>query len=70
MILYHASNVEVKKPMLVESNRMLDFGMMDAMVSANGVFRNFLKRSMSVTRKLHTELHQYRDCYPKILKMP
>ena len=26
MILYHASNVEVKKPMLVESNRMLDFG--------------------------------------------
>ena len=30
MILYHASNVEVKKPMLVESNRMLDFGMMDA----------------------------------------
>ncbi len=26
MILYHSSNVEVKKPMLVESNRMLDFG--------------------------------------------
>ena len=26
MILYHASNVEVKTPMLVESNRMLDFG--------------------------------------------
>lgn len=26
MILYHASNAEVKKPMLVESNRMLDFG--------------------------------------------
>ena len=26
MTLYHASNVEVKMPMLVESNRMLDFG--------------------------------------------
>ena len=26
MTLYHASNVEVKTPMLVESNRMLDFG--------------------------------------------
>ena len=26
MILYHASNVEVKMPMLVESNRLLDFG--------------------------------------------
>ena len=26
MILYHASNIEVKIPMLVESNRMLDFG--------------------------------------------
>ena len=26
MILYHASNVEVKNPMLVASNRMLDFG--------------------------------------------
>ncbi len=26
MTLYHASNVEVKAPMLVESNRMLDFG--------------------------------------------
>ena len=26
MILYHASNTEVKMPMLVESNRMLDFG--------------------------------------------
>lgn len=26
MLLYHASNVEVKTPMLVESNRMLDFG--------------------------------------------
>lgn len=26
MILYHASNVEVKHPMLVESNRLLDFG--------------------------------------------
>ena len=26
MMLYHASNVEVKKLMLVESNRMLDFG--------------------------------------------
>lgn len=26
MILYHASNVEVKRPMLVESNRLLDFG--------------------------------------------
>jgi len=26
MTLYHASNVEVKRPMLVESNRMLDFG--------------------------------------------
>ena len=26
MILYHASNVEVKMPMFVESNRMLDFG--------------------------------------------
>ena len=26
MTLYHASNVEVKIPMLVESNRMLDFG--------------------------------------------
>ena len=26
MKLYHASNVEVKHPMLVESNRMLDFG--------------------------------------------
>ena len=26
MLLYHASNVEVKAPMLVESNRMLDFG--------------------------------------------
>ena len=26
MMLYHASNVEVKVPMLVESNRMLDFG--------------------------------------------
>ena len=26
MILYHASNVEVKKPMLAASNRMLDFG--------------------------------------------
>lgn len=26
MTLYHASNVEVRKPMLVESNRMLDFG--------------------------------------------
>ena len=30
MVLYHASNVEVKKPMLVASNRMLDFGLMDA----------------------------------------
>ena len=27
MILYHASNTEVKVPMLVESNRMLDFGL-------------------------------------------
>lgn len=26
MTLYHASNIEVKEPMLVESNRMLDFG--------------------------------------------
>jgi len=26
MTVYHASNVEVGKPMLVESNRMLDFG--------------------------------------------
>lgn len=26
MIVFHASNVEVKCPMLVESNRMLDFG--------------------------------------------
>ena len=26
MILYHASNVEVKMPMLVEANRLLDFG--------------------------------------------
>ncbi len=26
MTIYHASNVEVKMPMLVESNRMLDFG--------------------------------------------
>lgn len=26
MPLYHASNVEVKTPMLVESNRLLDFG--------------------------------------------
>lgn len=26
MTLYHASNVEVMMPMLVESNRMLDFG--------------------------------------------
>lgn len=26
MLLYHASNVEVRFPMLVESNRMLDFG--------------------------------------------
>lgn len=26
MIVYHASNVEVRQPMLVESNRMLDFG--------------------------------------------
>ena len=26
MTIYHASNVEVKRPMLVESNRMLDFG--------------------------------------------
>ena len=26
MTLYHSSNVEVKMPMLVESNRMLDFG--------------------------------------------
>ncbi|MBQ9741785.1 MAG: DUF3990 domain-containing protein [Kiritimatiellae bacterium] len=26
MTLYHASNIEVKIPMLVESNRMLDFG--------------------------------------------
>ena len=26
MTLYHASNVEVKMPMLVDSNRMLDFG--------------------------------------------
>ena len=26
MTLYHASTVEVKMPMLVESNRMLDFG--------------------------------------------
>lgn len=26
MTLYHASNVEVKTPMLVESNRLLDFG--------------------------------------------
>ena len=26
MTLYYASNVEVKMPMLVESNRMLDFG--------------------------------------------
>ncbi len=26
MTLYHASNVEVKIPMLVESNRLLDFG--------------------------------------------
>ena len=26
MILYHASNVEVKSSMLVESNRLLDFG--------------------------------------------
>lgn len=26
MVLYHASNVEVKSPMLIESNRMLDFG--------------------------------------------
>jgi len=30
MLLYHASNVEVKRPMLVGSNRMLDFGQMDA----------------------------------------
>ena len=30
MILYHASNVEVKKPMLVASNRMLGIGLMDA----------------------------------------
>jgi len=26
MRVYHASNIEVRKPMLVESNRMLDFG--------------------------------------------
>ena len=26
MVLYHASNVEVKTPMLVEPNRLLDFG--------------------------------------------
>lgn len=26
MTLYHASNVEEKTPMLVESNRLLDFG--------------------------------------------
>jgi len=26
MTVYHASNIEVRKPMLVESNRMLDFG--------------------------------------------
>jgi len=26
MIVFHASNVEVKRPMLVESNRLLDFG--------------------------------------------
>ena len=26
MLLYHASNVEVRAPMLVASNRMLDFG--------------------------------------------
>ena len=30
MLLYHASNVEVKRPMLVGSNRMLDFVQMDA----------------------------------------
>lgn len=26
MTVYHASNLEVKRPMLVESNRLLDFG--------------------------------------------
>ena len=26
MVLYHASNCEVKVPMLVASNRLLDFG--------------------------------------------